>query len=98
MTLDFMSSEESANGSDIDDDKFIEKPIPWRSEKLTHFFKNKLDPATFSKKGKHMRQHRIEGLQQSGKLLFESIKIVCGCCTVQSTLSLSSRLSECELN
>ena len=26
MTLDFMSSEESANGSDIDDDKFIEKP------------------------------------------------------------------------
>ena len=61
MTLDFMSSEESANGSDSDDDKFMEKPIPWISEKLTDFFKNKLDPATFSRKGKHMRQHHIEG-------------------------------------
>ena len=60
MTLDFMSSEESANGSDSDD-KFMEKPILWRSEKLTDFFKNKLEPATFSRKGKHMRQHRIEG-------------------------------------
>ena len=36
ITLDFMSSEESADGSDSENEKFIVKPIPWRSEKLRH--------------------------------------------------------------
>ena len=61
MTLDFMSSEESANSSDSENEKFIVKPIPWRSEKVTDMFKNKLDPIISSSKGKRMRQPRIEG-------------------------------------
>ena len=63
MTLDFMSSEESADSSDGENERFIVKPIPWRSEKVTDMLKNKLDPiiSSTSSKGKRMRQPRIEG-------------------------------------
>ena len=96
MTLDFMSSEESANGSDSDDDKFMEKPILWRSEKFTDhdFSRTSLILLHSAERASIV----LRGLQQRGKLLFESIEIVCGCCTVQSTLSLSSQLLEYQLN
>lgn len=61
MTLDFMSSEESANDSDEENENFTIKPIPWRLEKLNDFFRNKLDPITSNKKGKRMRQPRVDG-------------------------------------
>ena len=56
MTLDFMSEEESSDGSNSENEKFIVKPIPWRSKKVTDTFKNKLDPIISSSKGKGMRQ------------------------------------------
>ena len=40
ITLDFMSSEESADSSDGENERFIVKPIPWRSEKVTDMLKN----------------------------------------------------------
>ena len=61
MTLDFMSSEESANDSDEENENLVIKPIPWRSEKLNDFLKNKLDPITSNKKGKRMCQPCVEG-------------------------------------
>ena len=36
MTLDFISSEESADSSDSENDKCIVKPIPWQSEKVRY--------------------------------------------------------------
>ena len=56
MTLDFMSSKESANDSDEENENFMIKPIPWRSEKLNDLFRNKLDPVTSNKKGKHIKK------------------------------------------
>ena len=69
MNLDFMSSEESSDEQDSDDPSdseecFIIRKIPWRSEKIDDFFKNKLDPIaghSASKKSKKMRFKRIEG-------------------------------------
>ena len=68
MTLDFMSSEESSveHDTDCDDQRdeecFVVKKIPWRSEKVEDFFKNKLDPMATqnaSKKSKKMQFKRI---------------------------------------
>ena len=92
MTLDFMSSEESANDSDEENENFMIKPIPWRSEKLNDFFRNKLDPVTSNKKGKRMRQLVLRVPQQSGQLLFAVTKIVCGPYTALCTPCLSSLL------
>lgn len=63
MTLDFMSSEESTDEQDSGDlsdseELFVVKKIPWRSEKVDDFFRNKLDPIaghSASKKSKKMR-------------------------------------------
>ena len=61
ITLDFMSSEESADSSYSENETYIVNPIPWQSEKLTDMFNNKLDPIVSSSQGKCMRQPRIEG-------------------------------------
>ena len=66
MTLDFMSSEESANDSDEENENFMIKPIPWRSEKVNDFFRNKLDPVTSNKKVKRMYQPHVEGSPTKG--------------------------------
>ena len=38
LTAEFMSSEESASESEENEGKFIIRPIPWRSEKISSFF------------------------------------------------------------
>ena len=94
MTLDFMSSEESADNSDSENEKFIVKPIPWRSEKVTDMFKNKINLILLSPAARVNVCVSLElrGLQHSGELLFHDTKIVCGPYTVQC-IPLLSRLS-----
>ena len=67
ITVEMMSSEESAGSGSEDDgvtNMFIKHPLPWRSDKVSSLFKSLDHKAQkgLSKRSKQMTQDRVVGL------------------------------------
>lgn len=63
--MDFMSSDDSA--ADEEEEVFVTRPLPWRSERVGQFFKH-LDDALLKDKSpqsKRQRKRRVLGLTSS---------------------------------
>ena len=65
MISDVMSSEESATE---DDEMLIVKPLPWRSERVSRFFKQLDDRIEHSKKAQAKRQRKQRVLSNSSSV------------------------------